>query len=83
MSGSERLGMLRHMPCIVTANTPAEPHHLIAVGDGKMGSKADDSQTIPLCRQMHNLLHHDVREFEAKYGTQKELLRKTNMWIDL
>ena len=83
MSDKARLDLLRHMPCIVTANRPAEPHHLIAMGDGKMGSKADDSQTIPLCRKMHNLLHHDVRAFEAEYGTQQELLKKTELWINI
>lgn len=39
-----------------------------------MGTKSHDLFVIPLCRAHHDELHRDVRDFEAKYGSQIELL---------
>jgi len=44
---------------------------------GGMGTKAHDLFVIPLCRAHHDELHADAVAFEAKYGTQPELLLKT------
>lgn len=51
-----------------------DPHHIIGHGQGGMGTKAHDLFVIPLCRAHHDELHRDMRAFEAKYGSQIELL---------
>jgi len=79
----DRLKAIRMLPCVVCANVGAEPHHIIQQGRGIMGGKADDSETIALCRTHHNALHHNVSEFEVEHGTQKALLGKTDRWIDI
>lgn len=35
----------------------SDAHHIIGYGEGKMGSKAPDIATIPLCRRCHQELH--------------------------
>lgn len=58
--------------------TPAEVHHITSAGR-RMGHLF----TIPLCRWHHQLgdadrpsVHGAKRSFEAKYGTQLELLAR-------
>jgi hypothetical protein len=57
---------------------PAEPHHT-RPGQG-MGTKADDSQAIPLCRKHHNeqhpdsvSIHRNPIQFRQRYGTESEI----------
>ena len=33
------------------------PHHIIGVGDGIMGGKAGDDETMPLCYSCHIHIH--------------------------
>ncbi|WP_325169078.1 DUF968 domain-containing protein [Pantoea agglomerans] len=40
-------------------------------------TKAHNLFVSPLCRSHHNELHGDARSFEAKYGTQPELIIRT------
>ncbi|MEB6380075.1 DUF968 domain-containing protein [Leclercia adecarboxylata] len=63
--------------CACCQNPADDPHHLIGHGMGGMGTKAHDLFVIPLCRAHHDELHADAVAFEAKYGTQPELLLKT------
>lgn len=51
-----------------------DPHHIIGHGQGGIGTKAHDLFVIPLCRAHHDELHRDMRAFEAKHGSQIELL---------
>jgi len=82
MSDNQRLENIREMACIICANLGSEPHHLIGQGHGIMGGKADDSQTIPLCRHHHRKLHQvGVKTWEKEYGNQNYLLGKTNRWL--
>lgn len=67
---------VKSQPCVVCGQRADDPHHLINQGGGKMGSKADDFDCIPLCRQHHNELHCNVQAFENKYGSQVELWHK-------
>ena len=54
------LDYIRSLPCVHCGNPETEPHHVIGIGAGKMGGKADHLHTIPLCRYHHDLVHGDV-----------------------
>ena len=60
--------------CACCSNPADDPHHLIGHGQGGMGTKAHDLFVLPLCRAHHDELHRDPVAFEAKYGSQLELL---------
>ena len=85
MKRKERFDRLSEMGCIVCGQPP-QIHHLIGVKYRGMGQKADDQYTIPLCLDHHTGAEgiHTLgkRPWEAKYGTQEELLEKTNDKLD-
>lgn len=58
MKSKPYLDYVRTLPCCHTGQ-PAEPHHIIGVGMGKMGGKASDIHTMPLCRETHVAVHSD------------------------
>ena len=60
--------------CACCNNPADDPHHVIGHGQGGMGTKAHDLFVIPLCRAHHDELHRDPVAFEAKYGSQIDLL---------
>lgn len=65
------LDWVKSLPCVATGAPADDPHHIIGCGlGGATGSKPSDIFTIPLTRDMHNLLHHDVNEWELHYGSQ-------------
>lgn len=67
---------VKAQPCIVTRLPADDPHHIIGHGFGGMGTKAPDWAVIPLTRERHNAIHHDVEAFEYLYGNQLELLMR-------
>lgn len=50
------LEFVRSLPCCF-CGAPGEPHHIIGVGMGKTGGKAYDIHTMPLSREIHELVH--------------------------
>ena len=58
MKSAAYLKYIRALPCCHTGQQ-AEPHHIIAVGMGKMGGKASDLHAVPLSRKTHNAVHDD------------------------
>ncbi|HHN8388108.1 DUF968 domain-containing protein [Morganella morganii] len=70
------LQWVKKQPCCVCGQQADDPHHIIGHGAGGMGTKAHDIFTIPLCRIHHNELHRDPAAWEAKHGSQLELLFK-------
>lgn len=58
---------------------PAEVHHIRA-GQG-LSQRASNFATIPLCEVHHrtgaDAIHQSKVNFEAKFGTEKQLLRET------
>lgn len=60
--------------CACCNNPADDPHHVIGHGQGGMGTKAHDLFVLPLCRAHHDELHRDPVAFEAKYGSQIDLL---------
>ena len=77
--------------CIVCRNlgygeTPAEAHH---IGNGTMGKRASNYEVIALCPSHHRHGGHGVavhagrQAFEARYGTEQELLEQTRRELGL
>lgn len=64
---------VKTQPCVCCGKQADDPHHIIGYGQGKMGSKAHDIFTLPLCRIHHNELHNDVEKWEQKHGSQLQL----------
>jgi len=56
-------------------DSPAEIHH---INEGRIGKRADFNKTIPLCvfhhRQGKESYHYSPKNFNKKWGSQKELL---------
>ena len=63
---------------------PAEIHH-IRKHTG-MGLRPSHSDTIPLCYSHHRTgkisVHLGKKEFEKRYGTEQEILKKVNREIE-
>ena len=78
------LSRVADLGCII-CKMDAEIHH-IRTGQG-MGKKASNYEVIPLCPNHHRngghgiAFHAGKKAFEAKYGTQQELMDKTNQLI--
>lgn len=71
--------------CIVCRNafglrSQAEIHH---IGNGTMGKRASNFETIPLCPIHHRLggvgvaVHAGRKSFESNFGSERELLAQT------
>ena len=86
----EHMGAVAALGCVVCRNlgfgeTPAEVHH---IGNGTLGKKASNFETIPLCEVHHRNGGHGVavhagrKTFEARYGTERELLEQTRRELD-
>lgn len=90
----QRFQDLQQLGCVVCwreygCQTPAEIHHLKGAQWSGMGKRASDEHTIPLCPAHHRTGAHDgtvgyhqsPSSFEARYGTQAELLEFVDEWI--
>lgn len=67
---------------------PAEAHHPRA--NQGMGTKAPDSEAIPLCSKHHNeqhphslSIHRNPLEFKARYGTEAEILARVTAQLEV
>ena len=85
------MGAVAALGCVVCRNlgfgeTPAEVHH---IGNGTLGKKASNFETIPLCDAHHRNGGHGVavhagrKTFEARYGTERELLEQTRRELNV
>ena len=76
----ERFDALSELGCAI-CGMPPQIHHLIGTKWRGMGQKSDDRNTIPLCLHHHTGAEgvHTIgkKTWEAKYGTQEELLEQT------
>ena len=57
------LAFVRTPPCCHCQNPETVAHHPIGIGMGAMGSKPDDTATMPLCVSCHANLHEDAKEW--------------------
>ena len=72
------LARIAEMNCLI-CERPANIHHCRNYGTGNvgMGNRSSSYHTIPLCYDHHQgqfSIHNNKKEFEKKYGTEKELL---------
>ena len=73
------LNRVAELGCTI-CKRPAEIHH---IGNGTMGKRASNFEVIPLCSEHHRTGGHGVavhagrKTWEAIYGTERELLQKT------
>ena len=79
----EHMSKVASLGCLI-CGSPAICHHIRNRGDGKgnlgFGNRATAYETIPLCPSHHVgsfSIHNTKRQFEAMYGTEKELLHRT------
>ena len=72
------LNRVAELGCII-CKRPAEIHH---IGNGTMSKRASNFEVIPLCCEHHRTggrgvaVHRGRRSWEAKHGTERELLQK-------
>lgn len=87
----DHMGRVADLCCVVCrneglGNTPAMVHH---IGNGTMGKRASNYEVIPLCPAHHQYGGHGVavhagrKAFEARYGTEQELLEQTRRELGL
>ncbi len=94
MTRDERFPALVRMGCVVCRlylGVRSEPciHHLSGLKYRGVGMKAKDEHTIPLCPSHHDgvdklypSVHRNPLLFKDKYGSQEELLNRTNELLD-
>lgn len=74
----DHMGLVAELPCCVCGRSGVHVHHI-----GNQGVRASAYQTIPLCPGHHmdygfgDAVHQGRRTWEARHGTEKELLAKT------
>ena len=74
----EHMSKVASLGCLV-CQRPANVHHIRPIGLG-IGNRSSHYETIPLCYDHHQgkfSIHNCKKEFEAMYGTEKQLLQKT------
>ena len=57
------LQFVRSLPCAYCKAPEADPHHIIGIGMGGMGTRADDLATMPLCMKCHAKVHENPKEW--------------------
>ena len=79
----KHLALVQSLGCLI-CQQPAICHHIRNRGDGKgnigFGQRATHYETIPLCPDHHVgtfSIHNCKEQFEARYGTEAELLHRT------
>ena len=80
----KRFDNLRELGCVACGSTNVVIHH-IRKHTG-LSLRPDHQDTIPLCPKHHNMsnesIHLNKKLFEEKFGTEKQLLIKTNIEIN-
>ena len=79
----KHLALVSSLGCLI-CQRPAICHHIRNRGDGKgnigFGQRASHYETIPLCPDHHVgkfSIHNCKEQFEARYGTEHEMLQRT------
>jgi len=65
---------IKTLTCCHCQSPNTEPHHIIAVGMGKMGGKSHDIHSMPLCRTCHSEVHLGPRAYpQTKWLCETQL----------
>lgn len=65
----EYLKFVRQHSCVVlTCWNRVEASHIVFDGQGKTGSKVNDTQAVPMCRKHHSQYHASREGFERLHG---------------
>lgn len=74
---------VKGLPCVCCGAPADDAHHPHGVGYKGGATKVPDCWTLPLCRQHHDELHHNVAAWEEKYGSQFEFacLTLAHLWM--
>ena len=68
------IAFVKTLPCCHCYATGADPHHIISIGMGMMGGKANDLHTMPLCRVCHDEVHREPKAYpQIKWMIQTQL----------
>lgn len=66
------LALVAAQPCVICGGFPVVVHHCIS---GRLSQrKASDFDTIPLCPEHHDSLHHYRAAWEATHGPDTRFL---------
>lgn len=79
----DHMSKVASLGCLI-CQKPANCHHIRPIGLG-IGMRSSHYEVIPLCRSHHLgkfSIHNCKEQFEAMYGTEKELLYRTLKEID-
>jgi len=75
----EHLSKVASLGCLV-CQMPCQLHHIRPVGLVGVGLRSSNYHVVPLCREHHAgkfSIHNSKKEFEAMYGTEKQMLHRT------
>lgn len=61
---------VKSLPCVCCGRPADDPHHPYDVGFGGAATKVPDYWVIPMARECHDELHHDVKAWEERHGAQ-------------
>ncbi len=70
MESRPYLNWVKKQVCVSCATPADDPHHPHGAGFKGMGTKVPDWWVIPLCRNCHDALHHDVHAWEDVNSSQ-------------
>ena len=79
----EHMSKVASLGCLVF-QMPTQLHHIRPIGLG-IGMRSSHYHVIPLCMSHHTgqfSIHNCKEQFEARYGTEHEMLQKTLKEID-
>ena len=74
----EHMSKVASLGCLV-CQMPTQLHHIRPIGLG-IGMRSSHYHVIPLCMSHHTgqfSIHNCKEQFEARYGTEAELLQRT------
>ena len=66
-------------PCVACKAAGCQAHHLISE---TTGNRISHAATVGLCPSCHHDIHNRKRWFHDKYGTNAQLLSRTNKAVD-
>ena len=70
------LSFVRSLGCCITFQHDAVAHHITGLKDSGISTKTSDYNTIPLCPDLHALLHQNPKAWEARFGKQEDILKR-------